>query len=153
MWYEFRQNNSGGHFVFDEHKGIGVDVWIEADSPEAANDIALALGIYFDGVAKNMDCGCCGDRWYEAWHGEDAPIINTVYDFHWHPSVYLHGKNGDVVRITESVLRDVLTDVDIPMREELFCFISDGGPEMLKVWKYKHTMYGETIHNFQLGPE
>jgi hypothetical protein len=153
MWYEFHQNNSGGSFYIDGYKGIGPNVWIEADSEEAANDIAEGIGIYFDGVEKERDCSCCGDRWYPASHGQEAPIIDTMYNFFHHPNVYLHGKNGEVVTVTDVTLIGVLTDVDIPLRQDLFCFVTDGSEEMLKVWKYKHTLYGETIHNFLIGPE
>ena len=152
MWYEFNQNNSGGHFVVSEDKGIGPRVWIEADSAELANDIATGIGVYFEGVEKGLDCSCCGDRWYEAWQDYEAPVINTLYDFYWHPAVFLHGKKG-LFRITEDTLKQVKTDVDIPMRHDLFCFVTYGSEEMLKVWEYKHTLYGEVVPNFLMGPE
>jgi len=152
MWYEFHQNNSGGVFVTDDNKGIGPNVWVEADSTEDANDIAEGMGIYFNGVELGMDCPCCGDRWWGARNGEDAPVLNSLYCFHWGPAVYFHGKGG-MLRITKDTLDSVLTDVDIPLRHDLFCYVTDGGPDMLKVWKYKHTLYGEVIHNYLLGPE
>lgn len=40
-FYTFVQNNSGGRFVFDEHKGIGHYVIIEATSQDDAASRAL----------------------------------------------------------------------------------------------------------------
>jgi len=57
--YQFRQNNTGGSFT-----GPAISVYIEADNAEDANNIALDNDIYFDGVDEDMDCECCGDRWY-----------------------------------------------------------------------------------------
>lgn len=59
-WYNYRQNNSGGSFVYDEYSGISVNVWIEADNAVHADDRAINIGLYFDG---DEDCSCCGDRW------------------------------------------------------------------------------------------
>lgn len=58
-FYHFRQNNSFGAF-----QEPGINVYVEAFSPEDANDRATAHGIYFDGVSNDIDCDCCGDRWY-----------------------------------------------------------------------------------------
>lgn len=60
-WYHFWQNNSGGSF--DKDKNISEHVLIEATTAEEANEIAMHIGIYFDGVDKEIDCECCGDRW------------------------------------------------------------------------------------------
>ena len=64
MFYEYSQNNSGGHFQMD--KTIAHFMIIEAASADAANEIAERIGIYFDGIADEIDCECCGDRWHEA---------------------------------------------------------------------------------------
>ena len=61
--YEFSQNNSGGQYDYDEN--LGEYVYIEADSPEKALEIADDIGIYFDGCQQGLDCSCCGDRWYD----------------------------------------------------------------------------------------
>jgi hypothetical protein len=58
-FYEFDQNNSGGHFVVDDK--LCHRIYIEAESADEANFKAEELGCYFDGVG---DCSCCGDRWY-----------------------------------------------------------------------------------------
>ena len=68
-FYHFRQNNSGGSFVFD--KNLAIDVIIEAETADEANDLAEGLGIYFNGCEGGWDCRCCGDRW------------NTVSDNSW----------------------------------------------------------------------
>jgi hypothetical protein len=64
-FYEFSQNNTGGSFDVDEH--VCHRLFIEADDVTMATDIAINLGVYFNGVARDMDCPCCGDRWYEQW--------------------------------------------------------------------------------------
>jgi hypothetical protein len=65
-FYHFSQNNSGGGYSTPAK-----EVFIEAANAVEANEIALQNGIYFNGVAKDIDCDCCGDRWY--------PVDN--YDF------------------------------------------------------------------------
>lgn len=76
MFFHFSQNNSGGSFDFDEDRGITHHVVIEAKSKDHASAIAQDIGIYFDGVRKGMDCGCCGDRWYEPYaDGDDTPKV------------------------------------------------------------------------------
>lgn len=57
-YYEYRQNNSGGSFTEP-----AISVFIEADTPEEADSIAIENGLYFGGEG---DCECCGDRWYTA---------------------------------------------------------------------------------------
>lgn len=64
MFYEFRQNNSGGRFV--RNNSVDHYVIIEADSLPQLKARALSIGIYFNGVAEGVDCGCCGARWYES---------------------------------------------------------------------------------------
>jgi hypothetical protein len=74
-FWEFDQNNSGGSFLFDEKKGISACVIIEAMDSAHANLRAGQLGIYFDGCEKELDCSCCGDRWYEArGEGDEEPF-------------------------------------------------------------------------------
>lgn len=80
-FYQFRQNNSGGHFHFDESAGLTHFVIVQAYSPADANQRARSLGIYFDGCAKGLDCSCCGDRWNEQYggHGERGDVVPQVY--------------------------------------------------------------------------
>ena len=76
MFFEFNQNNSGGDFVVDDR--VCHHVIIEASSADQANEIAEAVGIYFNGVDDGVDCDCCGDRWYPQWGsaaGTEDPLI------------------------------------------------------------------------------
>lgn len=69
-FYEFRQNNSGGNFVFDEEEGISVSVIVEANSEKQAIALASTIGLYFDG---DGDCRCCGDRWSDYVSADEIP--------------------------------------------------------------------------------
>jgi len=69
-FFEFSQNNSGG--IFDVDDNVAHYVIIEAYSPRQANSKAEEIGIYFDGCAKGMDCGCCGDRWHELYDTDEG---------------------------------------------------------------------------------
>ena len=59
MIYSFRQNNSGG-FYCQPAKYIIVK---DAKDSEHATEIAMAAGMYLQGIAAGSDCSCCGDRW------------------------------------------------------------------------------------------
>jgi hypothetical protein len=110
MFYEFNQNNSGGKFEFDAKRGISHWVIIEAHSAEDANDKAEALGLYFDGVDRCMDCPCCGDRWHPAWKDEAYPVPtwygSPITEAHWitnnsqkwmdGPEGFIHYKDGRI---------------------------------------------------------
>lgn len=106
MWYEFRQNNSGGSFRVDGENGLSTHVILEADDAEDANERAQRLGIYFDGVRNDLDCSCCGDRWCEV-RTRDGNTSPTIYGeslgevsgfLSWAgkelPEVYVHMKDG-----------------------------------------------------------
>lgn len=107
-YYHFRQNNSGGDFVFSD--GISVHVIIEALSAEHANERAVECGLYFDGVSEGRDCSCCGDRWCKASEhdAEASPCIygepvgspeNIEWARMWaqgHPYAYVHHLDGRV---------------------------------------------------------
>ncbi|UTS52156.1 hypothetical protein [Synechococcus phage BUCT-ZZ01] len=75
MFYEFNQNNSGGHF--DISDTLAHFVIIEAYSADQANQIAESLSIYFNGCDDDTDCPCCGDRWCSVYEGdgEKEPLI------------------------------------------------------------------------------
>ena len=73
LFYSFRQNNSGGNF---RELGNGkIHLIVEALSSREANKIALENEIYFNGCDNDMDCSCCGDRWYRAEEGEGFDSI------------------------------------------------------------------------------
>ena len=63
-FYEYDQNNSGGHFDVDEK--VCHRLLIEADNLDAADEKAEELGCYWNGVSEGSDCPCCGDRWYSS---------------------------------------------------------------------------------------
>ena len=73
-WFNYRQNNSGGFFSDPAEV-----VCIKASNVDRANKIALALGVYFDGCSKGMDCSCCGDRWCQPWDSDDKPCELLPY--------------------------------------------------------------------------
>lgn len=101
-FFEFYQNNSGGSFEIDDAAGIGTRVWVEAHNANQASRLAEAIGIYFNGCADDRDCGCCGDRWSEAYgDGEETPKINEEYDFNWSDTVYVHRLDGTIERIAK----------------------------------------------------
>jgi len=62
-FYHFRQNNSGGNFIFDATRGLSVHVIVEGDGIDEVNFRANKIGLYFDGCDYGIDCDCCGDRW------------------------------------------------------------------------------------------
>ena len=74
MFYLYRQNNS-----FGEWKSVlGRDarcVIIEAANASDANAIAVANGLYFDGIESERDCSCCGDRWIERVEGDGYTAV------------------------------------------------------------------------------
>lgn len=105
MFYTFRQNNSGGEFEVND--SVKHYVIIEADSAKEANNIALEnTDIYFDGVDKNMDCECCGNRWYrqDESDGTEKPMIYGVDVFKYEdglpsfkPEYIIYYKDGRIV--------------------------------------------------------
>ena len=79
--YEYCQNNSGGGYdtpewtgpedlggVFNSMEGYrtkAYDVWVLAESGDEADSLAQKYaGVYFNGCEEDIDCDCCGDRWY-----------------------------------------------------------------------------------------
>jgi len=81
MFYEYRQNNSGGSF--DVSDTVTYHVIIEAPSAVVADGIAKEIGIYFDGVGKDLDCECCGDRWSAAsryWAEYEGTVEPCFYN-------------------------------------------------------------------------
>ena len=78
MFYCFVQNNSGGDFNFSLASGISRFVIIEAANAKEANECAKDIGLYFKGCENNVDCDCCGDRWYEV-EDTDGTVEPTIY--------------------------------------------------------------------------
>ena len=76
-FYQFSQNNSGGSFDVDSK--LCHNLFIEAKDEESAIAIAEDLGCYWDGVEKDMDCDCCGDRWYRSPNKIDLNSVNEKW--------------------------------------------------------------------------
>lgn len=75
-FFTFIQNNNGG--IFHDNDRVAHFVIIEAKDHNEANTIAKdVVGIYFDGMMNDIDCPCCGDRWYRVDHfdGKDEPMV------------------------------------------------------------------------------
>lgn len=77
-FYEYTQNNSGGHFEVSEK--LCHRLFIEADSYSESESIAEDLGVYFNGVDDGFDCGCCGDRWYSGDEVDLSEINENGYE-------------------------------------------------------------------------
>ena len=81
MIYTYRQNNSGGYYT-QPAKNIIVK---DARDSEHACEIAMAAGMYLQGVAAGSDCSYCGDRWYpmaeEFDTADDAIAYANKLDF------------------------------------------------------------------------
>jgi len=87
-YYEFRQNNSGGSFIQNEF--VARSVVFEAVSTSEASQLAIDVGIYFNGCDTGEDCPCCGDRWGNypdlielpvkvgGWFGSKATFCKTI---------------------------------------------------------------------------
>ena len=78
MFYEFWQNNSGGHYHIDIDVGLNHKVIIEADTRDEAIEKAFNIGIYFDGVRAGRDCDCCGDRWSSPSELDTEDLIDEL---------------------------------------------------------------------------
>lgn len=107
MFYHYSQNNSGGGFDIDEYVGIGVDVFVEADTAEEADAYAEDIGIYFDGCRAGLDCDCCGDRWYPAseHYADDEPKLygtplRLVEPSYYRTLAFIHDKSGNFTKVT-----------------------------------------------------
>lgn len=121
-FYEYRQNNSGGIFDIDDF--LTVRVVVEATSQKDAIEKGESMGIYFDGCEKEMDCSCCGDRWYEPdlvdlrWGTlslTEAEEISFSYKGEIKPTRF-HKRPGDKRELKDFVFENV---------EELFQYIAD----------------------------
>lgn len=96
-FYTYVQNNSGGRNIDNPTNGIGKIVIIEALNSDHANMLADRIGIYFDGVDSDIDCSCCGDRWYRVDEdgGTNAPDlygdpINSVTEDWYGDHAFIH---------------------------------------------------------------
>lgn len=76
------------------------NVYIEAENAEEANEKALQIGIYFNGVEDGIDCPCCGDRWYPVSERDAVENMpKDEYHFGWCDYVIFYGKDMAPVKI------------------------------------------------------
>lgn len=104
-WYLFSQNNSGGAFIVNDD--VAEEVLIQATSPEKANEKAEEIGIYFEGIEKEIDCECCGDRWSSATDYDKVNIDEYVKHSPMHyfrDDIYLYFFDGRVKRLTKTTI-------------------------------------------------
>lgn len=83
-FYEFNQNNSGGHFDVDDN--VCHRVIIEALDENHAQSI-------FDPMVENQSssCSCCGDRWY----GSKEIKLSYWKDKGYPIGIYSHYKDAE----------------------------------------------------------
>lgn len=104
MFYYYRQNNSGGEFVFDDAVGVGVHVIVEAVDSDHANARAAHFLDFSDG------CECCGSRWEHVWHDEgcetpeiyNTPVVEYKKDkssMYQGDHIYIHYMDGRIEKI------------------------------------------------------
>ena len=88
-YFLYKQNNTGGFFDIDTDEGISEYVIIEAKNTSEANTKAEEIGIYFNGVEKEKDCECCGDRWHDSpeeltedefWEYKESAFVSIHLD-------------------------------------------------------------------------
>ncbi len=97
-FFEYNQNNSGGFFKHDDRAGIGYAVIVEANNAREADYRAENIGLYFDGVANDRDCECCGGRWCPAYgDGDPEPLVYGKPPVGgWGLPAYVHYADGRV---------------------------------------------------------
>lgn len=99
-YYMWSQNDTGGSFI--TNGDLSSFVVIEAETLAQAEEKALNLGIYYDGVEDGHDCSCCGDRWYgcDLVELEDGDTIEDYLQrnedkYSWHGTMtILHLADG-----------------------------------------------------------
>lgn len=119
MFFNYNQNNSYGTFDFNKENGITHHVIIEADNNAEADSLAQEIGIYFEGIDREIDCSCCGNRWDRAsdYNKSESPSVyglkldreiapKIIVDnkrsvlFKWmgdDPEIFVHYKDGSKI--------------------------------------------------------
>lgn len=54
-------------------------VLIQARSAKEANVKAEEVGLYFNGADDELDCPCCGDRWYPQTSDKNGTATPKIY--------------------------------------------------------------------------
>lgn len=76
-YYRYNQNNTGGRFAEP-----AFEVFIEANNPNEADEVAVKHGIYFDPFYA-FDCECCGSRWDNASDWDAYDELPPEDSNHW----------------------------------------------------------------------
>lgn len=87
-WYCFKQNNSHGYY--DVTETLCQRLYIEEDYYPFVLIKAQELGCYWHGVARGIDCSCCGDRW----------------NLYWQEPINLNKYNGDIRAYAQKQVND-----------------------------------------------
>lgn len=106
MFYCFDQNNSGGSF--DTDNNLAQFVIVEARNADEAIERAENLGIYFNGAEDNMDCPCCGDRWYpvDDSDGDVEPLLRGEHPAAYRPILTAEGEVYCYVHYLNNVVEE-----------------------------------------------
>ena len=116
-FYEFEQNNSGGTLI--QNKKLCHRLFIEARTQQKAEEKAIRMGVYYDGVADGEDCACCGDRWskpdelifpyrYSSFDKKEAEEITDKYKTDYGKTTWNYGntRNPDPTKY-DVIFRDI----------------------------------------------
>lgn len=104
-FYEFNQNNSGGHFDVDEN--VCHRVVIEAENQQQAIDKFMPMV-----EDQSGSCPCCGDRWY---YTPDEINLSKYRTEGFFVGIYTHYNNyperwkilyGDLPRKEEPIIHN-----------------------------------------------
>lgn len=123
-FYKYEQNNSGGHFDVDD--SVCNMLLIEAESARKANHKAKELGCYWNGVRKDRDCPCCGDRWHKAYDESD-----DGYEFPYKYAVVSEKEKiqyeavGCTFEVADKPVRDRTLWVIFPTPESYMQYMAD----------------------------
>lgn len=75
-YYTYQQNNSGGSFI-----SPAITVVVKASTPAEADAKAIEAGVYFDPFFE-IDCDCCGERWYSASESDASDVVPEVSEWY-----------------------------------------------------------------------
>lgn len=121
MWFEYRQNNSGGSFRLTDKSALYV--FVEADTAKKADDrVEMLTSVYFDPRCE-IDCSCCGSRWDTAYDGKETIEIDKYL---------LHGVNSWCKPDQNAIIVVPLVgEITIMTRDQLFALVEKGEPQNL----------------------
>lgn len=128
MYFLFRQNNSGGYI--EKTPDLDWRVYVQADDHYEANRRAEELGIYFDGCNSEIDCPCCGDRWYRADEYDAVSTVQCLFDELTMYLEYTHPTESIAVLHLDNGIRHTIWPHNIRgINAELFALIYQLGDE------------------------